>query len=172
MYSVGIGNVHQERHETITELFLQTIGVSLFAYRTEHAKSLRNKHLCGSPADSGGDPVTTTSWLFAISVLFLGSTVVEFIYFILIVRVYYRQCDGKSGPALIRTKVTTTFTPSHKLACAGSSSSVHQFLLPAIGNTRLRKDRTAVRVYQRTCFYFSSKLLLRTSPAFYQQCPY
>jgi hypothetical protein len=56
MYSVGVGNVHHERHEAFTELGLQTIGVSLLAYRTEHAKSLRNKHLCGSPANSGGDP--------------------------------------------------------------------------------------------------------------------
>ena len=40
MYSVGIRNVHHERHEAVTELSLQTIGVSLLAYRTEHAKSL------------------------------------------------------------------------------------------------------------------------------------
>src|ERR1700689_5200406 len=40
MYSVGVRNVHQERHEAVAELSLQTIGVSLLAYRTEHAKSL------------------------------------------------------------------------------------------------------------------------------------
>src|ERR1700683_990473 len=40
MYSVGVRNVHHERHEAVTELFLQTIGVSLLANRTEHAKSL------------------------------------------------------------------------------------------------------------------------------------
>src|SRR6202044_1303752 len=56
MYRVGVRNVHQERHEAVTELFLQTIGVSLLAYRAEHAKSLRNKHLCGSPTNSGRDP--------------------------------------------------------------------------------------------------------------------
>src|ERR1700678_102068 len=56
MYSGGVGNVHHERHEALTELCLQTIGVSLLAYRTEHAKSLRSKHLCGSPTNSGGDP--------------------------------------------------------------------------------------------------------------------
>jgi hypothetical protein len=56
MYSVGVGNVHHERHEAVTELALLTIGVSLLAYRTEHAKFLRNKHLCGFPADSGRDP--------------------------------------------------------------------------------------------------------------------
>jgi hypothetical protein len=56
MDSVGVRNVHHERHEEITELFLQAIGVSLLAYRTEHAKSLGNKHLCGSPTNSGGDP--------------------------------------------------------------------------------------------------------------------
>src|SRR5580704_1159387 len=56
MYSVGVRNVHYERHETVTEIFLQTIGVSLLAYGTEHANSLRNKHLCGSPTNSGGNP--------------------------------------------------------------------------------------------------------------------
>src|SRR4029077_5608741 len=40
MYSVGVRNVHHERHEAVTELSLQTIGVGLLAYRTEHAKSL------------------------------------------------------------------------------------------------------------------------------------
>jgi hypothetical protein len=40
MYSVGVRNVHCERHETVPEIFLQTIGVSLLAYGTEHAKSL------------------------------------------------------------------------------------------------------------------------------------
>ena len=40
MYSVGVRYVHHERHEAFTELGLQTIGVSLLAYRTEHAKSL------------------------------------------------------------------------------------------------------------------------------------
>jgi hypothetical protein len=37
-----------------------------------------------------------------ISVFFLGSTVVGFICFILILRVYYRQCDDKSGLAFIQ----------------------------------------------------------------------
>src|SRR6202453_1232831 len=46
-------------------------------------------------------PVTTTFLLFSISVFFPGSTVVEFIYFIL-VRGYYRQCDGKSGLPFIQ----------------------------------------------------------------------
>src|SRR6202030_1505660 len=41
MYCVGVRNVHHERHEAVTELSLQTIGVSLLAYRTEDAKSLR-----------------------------------------------------------------------------------------------------------------------------------
>jgi hypothetical protein len=40
MYSLGVRKVHHERHEAVTELSLQTIGVSLLAYRTEHAKSL------------------------------------------------------------------------------------------------------------------------------------
>src|SRR5580704_4711898 len=40
MYSVGVRNVHDERHEAVTDLSLQTIGVRLLAYRTEHAKSL------------------------------------------------------------------------------------------------------------------------------------
>src|ERR1700676_2408885 len=40
MYRVGVRDVHQERHEAVAELFFQTIGVSLLAYRTEHAKSL------------------------------------------------------------------------------------------------------------------------------------
>jgi hypothetical protein len=40
MYSVGVRNVHYERHEAVTELFLQTIGIGLLAYRAEHAKSL------------------------------------------------------------------------------------------------------------------------------------
>jgi len=40
MYSFCIRNVHHERDEAAPELFLQTIGVSLLAYRTEHAKSL------------------------------------------------------------------------------------------------------------------------------------
>ena len=40
MYSVGVRNVHHERHQAFTELSLHTIGVSLLAYRTEHAKSL------------------------------------------------------------------------------------------------------------------------------------
>ena len=40
MDSVGVRNVHQERHETVTELSLQTIGIGVLAYRTEHAKSL------------------------------------------------------------------------------------------------------------------------------------
>jgi hypothetical protein len=40
MYSVGVRDVHSERHEPVTELSLQTIGVSLLADRTEHAKSL------------------------------------------------------------------------------------------------------------------------------------
>jgi hypothetical protein len=40
--SVGVRNVHHERHEAATELSLQTIGVRLVAYRTEHAKSLWN----------------------------------------------------------------------------------------------------------------------------------
>src|SRR5580658_6654489 len=39
MYSVCVRNVHHERHEAVTELSLQTIGVSLLAYRTEHTKS-------------------------------------------------------------------------------------------------------------------------------------
>jgi hypothetical protein len=39
MDGVGVRNVHQERHETVPELSLQTIGVSLLADRTEHAKS-------------------------------------------------------------------------------------------------------------------------------------
>jgi hypothetical protein len=45
--------------------------------------------------------VTMTSLLLVISVFFLGSTVGEFIYFILIFRVYYRQCDDKSSLAFI-----------------------------------------------------------------------
>src|SRR5271154_5398382 len=40
MYGVGVRNVHHERHEAFTELFLQTIGVGLLAHRTEHAKSV------------------------------------------------------------------------------------------------------------------------------------
>ena len=40
MYSVCVRYVHYERHEAVTELSLQTIGVSLLAYRTEHAKAL------------------------------------------------------------------------------------------------------------------------------------
>src|ERR1700683_2607317 len=55
MYGVGVRNVHHERHESVAELSLQAIGVSLLAYGTEHAKSLRNKHLCGSPTNTGGD---------------------------------------------------------------------------------------------------------------------
>ena len=34
MYSVGVRDVHQERHEAVAELPLQTFGVSLLAYRT------------------------------------------------------------------------------------------------------------------------------------------
>jgi hypothetical protein len=37
MYSVGVRNVHHEGHEAVTELSLQTIGVSLLAHRTELA---------------------------------------------------------------------------------------------------------------------------------------
>jgi hypothetical protein len=33
MYSVCVRNVHHEGHEAVTELSLQTIGVSLLAYR-------------------------------------------------------------------------------------------------------------------------------------------
>jgi hypothetical protein len=40
MYSVGVTNVHQERHEAVTELSLQAIGVCLLAHRAEHPKSL------------------------------------------------------------------------------------------------------------------------------------
>src|SRR5580692_6978469 len=40
MNSIGVRNVHHERHEAVPELFLQTIGVSPLAYGTEHAKSL------------------------------------------------------------------------------------------------------------------------------------
>jgi hypothetical protein len=36
------------------------------------------------------------------SIFSLGRTLVEVIYFILIVCVYYRQCDGKSGLAFIQ----------------------------------------------------------------------
>jgi hypothetical protein len=36
---VGVRNVHQERHEAVTELALQPIGFSLFAYR--HAYAIR-----------------------------------------------------------------------------------------------------------------------------------
>src|ERR1700677_3566860 len=56
MYSVGVRNVHHEGHEHATELSLQTIGVSLLAHRTEHAKSISNKHICASPTNSGRAP--------------------------------------------------------------------------------------------------------------------
>jgi hypothetical protein len=39
MYSVGVGNVHNQWHKAVTELSLQTIGVSLLADGAEHAKS-------------------------------------------------------------------------------------------------------------------------------------
>src|SRR5580704_8602849 len=55
MDSIGVRNVHHERHKAVPELSLQTIGVSWLAYRTEDAKSLCNKHLCGSPTNSGGN---------------------------------------------------------------------------------------------------------------------
>ena len=40
MYGAGVCNVHHERHEAVTEFFLQEIGISLLADRTEHTKSL------------------------------------------------------------------------------------------------------------------------------------
>ena len=40
MDRVGVRNVHQERHEAVPELSLQTIGVSLLPHGTEHPKSL------------------------------------------------------------------------------------------------------------------------------------
>ena len=35
MYSVGVRSVHHERNEAVAECSLQTIGVSLLAYRTQ-----------------------------------------------------------------------------------------------------------------------------------------
>jgi hypothetical protein len=34
-YSVGVRNVHHEENEAVAEFSLQTIGVSLLAYRTQ-----------------------------------------------------------------------------------------------------------------------------------------
>jgi hypothetical protein len=56
MDRVCIRNVHHQRHKTVPELALQTIGVGLLADRTKHAKSLRNKNLSGSPSNSTGHP--------------------------------------------------------------------------------------------------------------------
>jgi hypothetical protein len=69
MYGVGVRNVHHERHEAVTEISLQMIGVSLLAYRTEHAKSLETRTFVVPQPIPVETPVTTTSLLFSIAFL-------------------------------------------------------------------------------------------------------